>query len=48
MSNTAISAPDFREERAQKLHEKDMNNDNGLVKAIATCDHEMVTHAISL
>ena len=35
-------------ERAQKLHEKDMINDKGLAKAIATGDREMVTHAIAL
>ena len=34
--------------RAQKLHEKDMINDKGLAKAIATGDREMVTHAIAL
>ena len=35
-------------ERAKNLHEKDMINDKGLAKAIATGDREMVTHALSL
>lgn len=35
-------------EKAKKLHEKDMINDKGLAKAIATGDREMVTHALAL